>query len=465
MKSQFSFLVKAASKIILFLTLAAVFTSSFFLNFQKLEALPQTRKLSFERLTKLQRSNLVKFEAVVVKKFPVVTVKDLKGNSYSLQDIGIRSVNSQARKHIKFRKLRLCLSDNCQGQLRSSIDPAQLTIGQTINISGRIIDPMTILGSFVDNLFPEYMISGQIETAMSEPKTNSFGISTRFFYLREAQGNRFSRRVLIRMCIANCNMINVKQTQFEMAQILPGAFVEILGVRPSRRVFDAEHIKVVKAGGVITPTPISTAIPSRTPILVQTPQVTPTQSLIPTRSPIPSASPGLPTASPQPSASPSPRPVTIAPPSPSPSPVVTAPPTAVVNPTGDFTSILAAQLGAEGTSVVTGASGAALIAVSNDNKRAIITMSYKDLSSRETMKHIHGPASPGQNAGVLFDFGSVQPITSDDQSVAYVWEIAPVGNLSAQDIATAIKAGRTYLNIHTERYPQGEIRGQFTPLN
>ena len=38
---------------------------------------------------------------------------------------------------------------------------------------------------------------------------------------------------------------------------------------------------------------------------------------------------------------------------------------------------------------------------------------------------------------------------------------APTGNLTVQDIVTAIKTANAYINIHTTQYPAGEIKGFF----
>lgn len=74
------------------------------------------------------------------------------------------------------------------------------------------------------------------------------------------------------------------------------------------------------------------------------------------------------------------------------------------------------------------------------------------LSSNVTVGHIHGPAAPGTNAGVLFDlaptpgspFGSVSNLTF---------------NVTPAQVAN-LKAGLFYFNIHTSTFPGGEIRGQ-----
>ena len=46
----------------------------------------------------------------------------------------------------------------------------------------------------------------------------------------------------------------------------------------------------------------------------------------------------------------------------------------------------------------------------------------------------------------------------------FTWTLAPVGALTAADIAVAIEAGRIYFNVETDTYPAGELRGQVVPI-
>jgi hypothetical protein len=75
-------------------------------------------------------------------------------------------------------------------------------------------------------------------------------------------------------------------------------------------------------------------------------------------------------------------------------------------------------------------------------------VTYSGLSGPATGAHIHGPAPLGQNAGVLFPFTNVtaQPITGQST-------ITPA---QYADLA----AGLYYVNIHSAKFPGGEIRGQ-----
>lgn len=74
---------------------------------------------------------------------------------------------------------------------------------------------------------------------------------------------------------------------------------------------------------------------------------------------------------------------------------------------------------------------------------------YAGLTGPATMAHFHGPADPGVNAGV------VVPVKPPIPSPSFEGE-ATITPAQAQDLL----AGKWYFNIHTAKYPGGEIRGQ-----
>lgn len=79
-------------------------------------------------------------------------------------------------------------------------------------------------------------------------------------------------------------------------------------------------------------------------------------------------------------------------------------------------------------------------------------VSYDGLTGPATMGHIHGPASKGQNAGVVVPFTNVAGQTSAEGK-------AKITQAQYGDLA----AGLYYVNIHTAKHPGGEIRGQLEP--
>lgn len=80
-------------------------------------------------------------------------------------------------------------------------------------------------------------------------------------------------------------------------------------------------------------------------------------------------------------------------------------------------------------------------------KRLSWTGRYSDLTGPVTASHFHGPAKPGENAGVLV------PVTAPASPFS--------GEATLDDAKAAdLEAGRVYFNLHTAANPKGEIRGQ-----
>ena len=76
-------------------------------------------------------------------------------------------------------------------------------------------------------------------------------------------------------------------------------------------------------------------------------------------------------------------------------------------------------------------------------------ISFSGLSGTETGAHIHGFALPGANAPILFTLPLGSPKVG-------VWNYSEA---QESDILT----GKTYINIHSSVFPDGEIHGQITP--
>lgn len=98
--------------------------------------------------------------------------------------------------------------------------------------------------------------------------------------------------------------------------------------------------------------------------------------------------------------------------------------------------------------VTTAGNGMAEVQLDTQSSKLSWKVIYSGLSGPAVAGHIHGPAEPGTNAGVLIPFTNVaaQPITGET-------------TVTAQQIAD-LAAGRWYVNIHTPAHPGGEIRGQ-----
>ncbi|HEX8196521.1 MAG TPA: CHRD domain-containing protein [Pyrinomonadaceae bacterium] len=81
-----------------------------------------------------------------------------------------------------------------------------------------------------------------------------------------------------------------------------------------------------------------------------------------------------------------------------------------------------------------------------------VTCTFSQLTSGVTQGHIHGPAAPGANAGILFDLTPPTGVTSG------TFSRGPF-TLTADQL-TLLRTKRLYVNIHTSNFPGGEIRGQ-----
>jgi len=85
-------------------------------------------------------------------------------------------------------------------------------------------------------------------------------------------------------------------------------------------------------------------------------------------------------------------------------------------------------------------------------KQLTWSITTKDLSADAMAAHIHGPAAPGSNAGVVVNLapnGMSNPLKGS----------ATLTDDQVKDLM----AGKDYVNVHTSKNPGGEIRGQITP--
>ena len=89
-------------------------------------------------------------------------------------------------------------------------------------------------------------------------------------------------------------------------------------------------------------------------------------------------------------------------------------------------------------------------ALNKGTKELRYTVTYQDLSGPATAAHFHGPAEQGKNAGIAL------PINGALQS-----PIKGVATLDDKQMGDLL-ANRWYVNIHTAKNPNGEIRGQVT---
>ena len=91
--------------------------------------------------------------------------------------------------------------------------------------------------------------------------------------------------------------------------------------------------------------------------------------------------------------------------------------------------------------------GTADVKVDTSAKTISWTIKSADLTGAVTAAHFHGPADVGAKAPPEIDISDmVEKGTS------------PITDAQLADL----QAGKLYLNLHTAKYPDGEIRGQVT---
>ncbi len=101
--------------------------------------------------------------------------------------------------------------------------------------------------------------------------------------------------------------------------------------------------------------------------------------------------------------------------------------------------------------------GTGTVFVNAAHTQITVTLSWAGLSSNATAAHIHGPAAPGSNAGVLFGMsGLPSSPTGSISPSSQTFSITP-----AQ--LTQFQNGLFYWNVHSNTIPTGEIRGQILP--
>ena len=94
--------------------------------------------------------------------------------------------------------------------------------------------------------------------------------------------------------------------------------------------------------------------------------------------------------------------------------------------------------------------GVAYLTYDTSLKRLCFSITYSRLDGPETEAHLHGGKS-GTTDVVFFDL----PLGSPKKSC-----VGPFGKKEEK----ALYAGQTYINIHSEPWVAGEVRGQVLPM-
>ena len=116
-------------------------------------------------------------------------------------------------------------------------------------------------------------------------------------------------------------------------------------------------------------------------------------------------------------------------------------------------SLFVAQLGPEG-GAQTSASGLSSIRLAGDHGSCLVSLSFSGLTSTQTAAHIHAV-----NGGSI-----VEGFTELGQITNHLWVFPENGQgifTSDQEILDALQGGGLYVNVHSEMYTAGEIRGDY----
>ncbi len=132
---------------------------------------------------------------------------------------------------------------------------------------------------------------------------------------------------------------------------------------------------------------------------------------------------------------------------------VTPPPPPPPPPGPSNALLLVAALTPQSGALTLGAGNATLL-LTADKTRGAFRMSYGNLSGPLAGAHVHAP-----DGAIVFDLD--QAAVQADGS--RTWTIVDAGVWSRAQILAALDAGTCYVNLHTARYPIGEIKGFLRP--
>jgi CHRD domain/FG-GAP-like repeat len=96
------------------------------------------------------------------------------------------------------------------------------------------------------------------------------------------------------------------------------------------------------------------------------------------------------------------------------------------------------------------ATGYARINVDEATLAVTYIVVFSGLTSAQTASHIHAPAVVGVNGPVIVNFGAVGGTSGT---------VSGTGTITAAGLAQ-IRSGQGYVNVHSNNFPNGEIRGQ-----
>jgi hypothetical protein len=127
--------------------------------------------------------------------------------------------------------------------------------------------------------------------------------------------------------------------------------------------------------------------------------------------------------------------------------------------------------GQENPPVLTGSHGNATVTIDRGAQTITYRVNVYNLPTGLTASHIHvGPANAGLNGPIVVNFNVTQTISNDFAitGTATAADLQPrpqQGINSWDDLVMAIASGATYVNVHSQAFPGGEIRGQLCPAS
>jgi CHRD domain len=114
--------------------------------------------------------------------------------------------------------------------------------------------------------------------------------------------------------------------------------------------------------------------------------------------------------------------------------------------------------------------GIASFVLSSDGALLYFSVSVTDLSSPARAAHIH-LGSPGANGDVIVNLcgaGSTPRCASDGLVASGTIDssalVGPMAGRTLEDLLAVLETNATYANVHSDRFPNGEIRGQVRSL-
>jgi CHRD domain len=116
------------------------------------------------------------------------------------------------------------------------------------------------------------------------------------------------------------------------------------------------------------------------------------------------------------------------------------------------------------TPVATAGTGSCTITLDTgplgDQGSTVINCTFANLTSNANNAHIHGPADVNTASGVILPMTFTPAPSGTAQGSG---TLARAG-FTTQQLTDAMRAGQSYVNIHSVNFPGGEIRGQVLPV-